>query len=67
MDRSDPIAEKNWRSMIEAYNLRLRNEAELEADDDPFDITDISTENVQPHVFRKSKYPNRLRITSIAE
>ena len=67
MDKSDPIAEKNWRTLIEAYNLRLKHEAEIEAVDDPFDILDISTENVQPHIFHKSKYPNRLRVTSIAE
>ena len=65
MTNSDSIAEKNWRVLVEAYNLRQKNEAQAQTD--PADIPHPSGSAVAAHVLHRGRFPHRLRVTSIAE
>lgn len=65
MKTSESTANENWGVLVEAYNLRLQNEAEMETV--KTDASKATGPAFASYVAHKGRFQNRLRITSIAE
>jgi len=65
MIKSDSLAVKNWHALVEAYNLRQQNEVHVAAD--TVDMPDTAGTAFVSQVRHKGRFPDRLRVTSIAE
>ncbi|MDG1736414.1 MAG: hypothetical protein P8L68_04460 [Paracoccaceae bacterium] len=65
MTNADSTADKNWRILVEAYELRQQNEADRVSSFKQ--VVGGNAHRIAPQMLYKAKFPNRLRVTSIAE